>query len=558
MIQVHDRRCSHSVQMAFVFLTLGLLGACAGGGNSDTTSGADLVSAERLKGVTRTLASDEFEGRGPSSKGEEITVAYLAEQFEAAGLEPGNGDSWTQDVPLVSVTVSNSPAVTVQTPSGTREIKWGQDHVAWTKRVVPSVEISGSELVFVGYGVVAPEYGWDDYEGVDVSGKTVIVLVNDPGYATQDESVFNGNAMTYYGRWTYKFEEAARQGAEAAIVVHQTGPAGYPWEVVTSSWTGPQFGLAAADDNMGRAAVEGWMTAEVVSELFASAGQDFAQLAEAAAQPEFSPVELPLSMSISLENDISRSASKNVTGILPGTTRPEEFVIYMAHWDHFGVGPESLEDRIFNGAFDNATGTAGLVEMAHVFAASGPHDRSIMFLAVTAEEQGLLGSAHYAANPLVPTSQTVAAINMDGLLVSGPTRDIVVIGYGNSELDEYLSAVVVEAGRAIVPDPEPEKGFFYRSDHFSFSKVGIPSLYTEGGIDDVEHGSEWGMAQREDYSANRYHKPSDEFDEAWTFGGAVADLRLLVAVGERLVNSDAWPTWTEGNEFKAARDADRR
>ena len=520
--------------------------------------GVEWITAEGVREHTRVLSSDEFEGRGPSSPGEEKTVAYLTEQFQAAGLEPGNGDSWTQDVPLVSITVDGAPTAAVSTPGGDASWTWQEDFVAWTKRVVPSVELDASELVFVGYGIVAPEYGWDDYAGVDVEGKTVLILVNDPGYATQDPEVFNGNAMTYYGRWTYKYEEAARQGARGALVIHETGAAGYPWDVVQSSWTGPQFGLASADDNMGRVELEGWITGEAARGLFASAGQDFEALAEAASGGSVTPLPLGATVSVQFENQVSRSASKNVVGRLAGTTRPEETIVYMAHWDHFGRGPDSMEDPIYNGAFDNATGTAGLLEMAGAFAQADPApERSLLFVAVTAEEQGLLGSAHYAANPIVPTRNTVAAINMDGLLVTGPTHDITVVGYGNSELDDWLAEAAEAVDRVLVPDPEPEKGFFYRSDHFPFSKVGIPSLYTDGGIDDVEHGSEWGLAQREDYTANRYHTPEDEFDEGWSFGGAVEDLHLLYAVGYRLSRSDAWPNWREGNEFRATRDQDR-
>ena len=540
---------------------LRLLGAClllaACGGDAQPGDAAPLISVDRLKEVTRTLASDEFEGRGPSSAGEEKTVAYLSEQFERVGLRPGNDGSWTQDVPLVSITVTNRPGLSMETPQGERGLAWAQDFVGWTKRVVGDVQVDASDVVFVGYGIVAPEYGWDDYADVDVTGKTVLILVNDPGYATQESDLFNGNSMTYYGRWTYKFEEAARQGAAAALIIHETGAAGYPWEVVTGSWTGPQFGLAAPDDNMGRVPVEGWISGDGANALFAAAGADPAEAYLAAARPGFAAMPLPLAASVGLSNEIERSASKNVAGMLPGSTQPDEYVVYMAHWDHFGTSADPMEDPIFNGAFDNATGTAALVEMARLFAETGPHERSLLFLAVTAEEQGLLGSAHYAAEPLVPTRQTVAAINMDGMLVTGATRDIVVVGYGNSELDDYLAEAAAAASRVIVPDKEPEKGYFYRSDHFPFSKVGIPSLYTDGGIDDLEHGADWGMAQREDYIANRYHKPSDEYDESWTFGGAVADLALLYTVGARLANSSEWPNWREGNEFKAARDLDR-
>lgn len=545
-------------RLATVSLVAASLLSCQDGTPSNEVPGMEVITAEGIKGHTRVLSSDDFEGRGPSSPGEEKTVAYLSEQFEAAGLQPGNGGSWTQDVPLVSITVEGAPAAVVRTPLGERTWTWQDDFVAWTKRVVPSVELDATEMVFVGYGIVAPEYGWDDYAGVDVEGKTVLILVNDPGYATQDPDVFNGNAMTYYGRWTYKYEEAARQGAAGALVIHETGAAGYPWDVVQSSWTGPQFGLASADDNMGRVQLEGWITGEAARDLFESAGHDLDTLAESAAGGSVAPLDLGTSLTVRFQNQVTRSASKNVVGRLPGTTRPDETIVYMAHWDHFGRGPDSLEDPIYNGAFDNATGTAGLVEIARAFAQADPApERSLLFIAVTAEEQGLLGSAHYAENPIVPTRNTVAAINMDGLLVTGPTHDITVVGYGNSELDDLLAAAAETADRVLFPDPEPEKGFFYRSDHFPFSKVGIPSLYTDGGIDDVEHGPDWGMAQREDYTANRYHTPEDEFDESWTFGGAVADLRLLYEVGYRLSRSEEWPNWREGNEFKAVRDRDR-
>ena len=550
------RRVPHIASL--VVLTVGI-GSCQDGEEvPQEVPGMDVITAEGLKEHTRVLSSDDFEGRGPSSPGEEKTVAYLSEQFAAAGLQPGNGDSWTQDVPLVSITVEGSPAATVEGAGGQTAWAWQEDYVAWTKRVVPSVDLAASEMVFVGYGIVAPEYGWDDYAGVDVEGKTVLILVNDPGYATQDPDVFNGNAMTYYGRWTYKYEEAARQGAAAALVIHETGAAGYPWDVVQSSWTGPQFGLASPDDNMGRVQLEGWITGDAARGLFDAAGHELSALAESAAEASVTPLSLGAALSVRFQNQVARSASKNVVGRLDGTARPDEAIVYMAHWDHFGRGPDSLEDPIYNGAFDNATGTAGLIEMARAFAQAAPApERSLLFIAVTAEEQGLLGSAHYSENPIVPTRNTVAAINMDGLLVTGPTHDITVVGYGNSELDDLLAAAAETADRVLVPDPEPEKGFFYRSDHFPFSKVGIPSLYTDGGIDDVENGPEWGMAQREDYTANRYHTPQDEFDESWTFGGAVADLRLLYAVGYGLSMSEDWPNWRDGNEFKAARDSDR-
>ncbi|MDH3223061.1 MAG: M28 family metallopeptidase, partial [Gemmatimonadota bacterium] len=346
---------SPSASCAVLFVAAGLTASCQSGEAPEAgeVPGLDLITAEGIREVTRTLSSDEFEGRGPSSPGEERTVAYLTEQFQAAGLQPGNGDSWTQDVPLVSITVEGAPEARITSAGESRSWAWQEDYVAWTKRVVPSVNLTASDLVFVGYGIVAPEYGWDDYAGVDVEGKTVLILVNDPGYATQDADVFNGNAMTYYGRWTYKFEEAARQGAAGALVIHETGPAGYPWEVVASSWTGPQFGLAAADDNMGRVELEGWITQDAARDLFASGGHDLAALSRAASEGSRSPLALGATLTVAFQNQVSRSDSKNVVGLIPGTTRPDETIVYMAHWDHFGRGPDTLEDPIYNGAFDN-------------------------------------------------------------------------------------------------------------------------------------------------------------------------------------------------------------
>ena len=526
--------------------------------SGDADAGVAAMSAERFSAAIQTLSSDEFEGRAPSTPGEELTAAFLVEQFEAAGAQPGNGDSFFQNVPLVALTEQGQPSLRVQTAGGELEYAWTEDFVAWTRRVVESESIEGSEMVFVGYGVVAPEYGWNDYEGVDATGKTVVILVNDPGFATQDEEVFRGNSMTYYGRWTYKFEEAARQGAAGAIVVHEEAAAGYPWEVVTGSWTGPQFGQEAADGNMGRVAVEGWMRQEVAREVFDATGHSFDTLARQAATGGFEAVPLGATASVAVTNDIQRSESKNVLALLPGSERPDEYVIYTAHWDHFGKSADpTMEDPIFNGAFDNATGTAGLIELARAFAALPERPaRSVLFLAVTAEEQGLIGSAYYAANPVQPTASTVATINIDGMNVDGPMNDVTVVGMGASELDDYLADAAALVGRTLRPDPEPEKGYYYRSDHFSFAKVGVPSLYADSGIDHVEHGEAWTLERRADYIANRYHKPTDEFDPSWDLTGALDDLELLFRVGHRLVTSDAWPNWREGNEFRAIRDAD--
>ncbi len=523
---------------------------------------ADVLEQIDEVGLARhieVLASDEFEGRAPASEGERKTIAYLRQEFEALGLEPGAGgqgeEGWIQEVPLVSITADPSMALQVRGPRTSRELEYATDFMAWTKQVIDRVEVDETEVVFAGYGIVAPEYGWDDYAGVDVRGKTVILLVNDPGFATGDPDLFNGRAMTYYGRWTYKYEEAARQGAAGVLIVHETEPAGYPWEVVTGSWSGKQFGLVAEDANLSRAAVEGWLAHAAARRLFADAGLDYDELKTKATAAGFEPVPLDLRVSLEIRNEVERSSSSNLAALLPGSSRPDEYVVYMAHWDHFGRD-ETLEgDQIYNGALDNATGTAALLEIAEAFRGlEEPPARSVLFLAVTAEEQGLLGSAHYAERPLKPLDRTVAALNIDGLDIWGPMRDITVVGWGSSELDDYLAAAVESQGRVVRPDPEPEKGFFYRSDHFNFAKVGVPALYTHSGVDHVEHGEAWGRRMREEYTAERYHKPSDEYHESWDLSGAVDDLRLLFRIGYRLAQEPTWPNWREGNEFRARRE----
>ncbi|MFQ5640284.1 MAG: M28 family metallopeptidase [bacterium] len=519
--------------------------------------GLESINSENLSEDIGILASDEFEGRAPSSRGEEKTINFLRDEFQKLGLQPGNGDSYFQKVPLVAITANSDSKLNVKSNRRTQGFSYAKDYMAWTKRVVGKVSIEQSEMVFVGYGVVAPEYDWNDYQGLNVTGKTVVMLVNDPGFATQDSSFFNGNAMTYYGRWTYKFEEAARQGATGAFVIHETKPAGYPWEVVQNSWSGEQFDLRSPDNNLSRCVIEGWLSIESAQKIFAQAGQDLDELKSAALQRDFKPVELGLTASLSLNNNIEHSESNNVIAVLPGSDRADEYVFYMAHWDHFGLDPNLEGDKIYNGALDNATGTAGLIELAEAFTQlKTAVSRSIVFLAVTAEEQGLIGSKYYAANPLYPVVKTVAAINMDGLNIYGKMKDITIIGYGNSDLDDYVKRAASEQGRTVRPDPETEKGYFYRSDHFSFAKQGIPSLYTDIGIDHVEYGEEWTREQLDKYTAKNYHKPSDEFDPNWDLSGAIDDLKLLFKVGYRLGMAANFPNWKPGTEFRAKRDAD--
>lgn len=557
-----DHNRARVVRFGLPLIALLAAGCGAGEGGAGASSAAEAIDDEGLLAHIRTLASDGFEGRAPATPGEDRTVEYLAEQFRALGLEPGHPDGgWTQEVPLVGITTRSTASVAVG--GRTLPLTFPENYVGVTRRTVPEVAVEGSDVVFVGYGVVAPEYGWDDYKGEDVAGKTIVMLVNDPAVpdpadpSKLDGSIFRGDAMTYYGRWTYKYEIATEKGAAAAIIVHETGPAGYPWEVVTGSWGRENFDIARDDGNMGRVAIEGWITADGARELFAAAGQDFDALEEAARRPDFRPVALDAKASFRATNAIREVRSRNVVAKLEGSDpeRRDEFVVYTAHWDHLGKDDSIEGDGIYNGALDNATGTAGLLEVARAFTRlPEPPARSILFLAVTAEEQGLLGAKYYAQNPLYPLEKTLADINMDGLNQWGRTRDIVVVGYGNSTLDDVLAAEAEAQGRILVPDPEPEKGFFYRSDHFEFAKEGVPALYTDAGTQYVGRPEGYGEAKRAEYTENDYHKPSDEVKPDWDLTGAVDDLRLLFGVGYRIATGDAWPEWKEGTEFKARRE----
>ena len=505
---------------------------------------------------TAILASDEFEGRAPSSRGEALTVAYIASAFAKLGLQPGNGASWFQDVPVSSMTPAPMP-LRVRGTDFDRELAFGGEFTAATQRQVDSVSLRDSPLVFVGYGINAPERGWNDYAGIDVTGKTVLVLVNDPGFATQDPALFNGNTMTYYGRWSYKYEEAARQGAAGVFIVHETAPAAYPWEVVELGFTGPQLGITAEDANVGAVEVEGWLTHEVAAELLAAAGLDYRRLKAAAQRPGFRAVAMA-DLTVSLELALHResSNSRNVVGVLPGSQYPGESIIYSAHWDHFGKSEgENGEILIYNGAVDNASGVAGLLGLARQHAAAGPYQRSLVFLAVTAEESGLLGSGYYAQNPLLPNETAVANLNMDGVYsFDGRTRDIAVVGLGNSELENYLRDQADTQQRVIVPEPNPEKGYYYRSDHFSFAREGVPALYLTTATDSREHGKAWGQQQLDAYVAHDYHKTSDDYSADWDMSGAAEDVMLFFGIAATLANSRAWPNWSEGTEFKAKRD----
>ena len=520
---------------------------------------APQIPLATLKEVTRTLSDDSFEGRAPATPGEEKTVAYLAQAFAKAGLKPGNKGSWYQEVPLVELTTTPSP-IRITGGKTPLELAYKREMMVWTYRVRPQVAVKDSDLVFVGYGINAPEKGWNDYAGVDVKGKTVVILVNDPDWQSREtKGLFDGRAMTYYGRWTYKYEEAARQGAAAALIVHDTEPAAYGFNVVVSSNVGAQLEADSPDDHMDQSAAVGWITNDAARRLFAAAGQDLGALTAAAKVKGFKAVPFAgLKASVTLDNAIRRQTSKNVIGVLPGTTRPDEYVLYSAHWDHLGRCEPVDGDDICNGAVDNASGTAGLVALAEAYRAQGAPQRSVIFLAVTAEEAGTLGSEYYAAHPVFPLSATVGGANMDSLSVDGLARDAILIGGGKSELEDRFRRIAAAAGRKIVPEPTPEKGYYYRSDHFSFAKLGVPMIYFEPGDDLVKGGIAAGRKAKEEREAHQYHAPSDEYDPNWDWSGAVADLKLYYAIGRDLADSDAWPNWYPTAEFRAVRDASRK
>lgn len=516
------------------------------------------ISVETLKSVTQTLASDAFEGRAPATPAETKTVEYLIARMQAAGLKPGNEGSWVQDVPMVELTARDVQPMTITGGKTPLSFAYRTDLVIGTYRVVPSVAVKDSEMVFVGYGIHAPERGWDDYAGVDVKGKTVVILINDPDWQTMTrDGPFDGRAMTYYGRWPYKFEEAARQGAAAAIIIHDTEPAAYGWGVVQSSWTGAQLEQDMPGDHMDQSQAIGWIQQAAARALFATAGKDYTALVEAAKHKGFKAVPLGVKASVAFSNTIRRQASKNVIGILPGTERPDEVVLVSAHWDHLGRCDAVNGDDICNGALDNATGTAGLVALAEAAGKQGPAKRSMVFLAVTGEESGLIGSKFYAESPVYPLAKTVGGVNMDGLNIIGPARDLVVVGAGKSELEDMVKPLAAAQGRTVAPEPAPERGSYYRSDHFSFAKLGVPMFYGKAGEDLVEGGREAGRKATEDYIANRYHKPQDEYNPNWNWTGAVQDLTLYYQLVRQLADSAAWPNWYATAEFRAVRDKSR-
>lgn len=511
------------------------------------------INDSSLTGYLSKIASDDFEGRKPFTNGETKTINYLKSEFEKLGLEPANGGSFFQEVPMVEINSMPENKMVIKGKGSNLTLNYLTDFVAGTRRVQDEVSITNSPLVFAGYGIVAPEYGWNDYEGLDVKGKTVVVMINDPGYA--DSTLFKGKNMTYYGRWTYKFEEASRQGAAGILIIHDTKPAAYPWTVVRSGWSKSKLTLQTENNGMDRTVVEGWITSDVARQLLKMAGRTDALFTDAK-KKGFKGVDLQMTTSLKIRNKTKKSVTYNVLAKIPGGKLKDQSIIYSAHWDHLGIGEVVKGDSIYNGAVDNATGVAALFEIASAFKKlKKSPERTILFISYTAEEQGLLGSEYYAKHPVFPLAKTVANINMDMMGIAGKTKDIVVYGYGQSELEDYAATSAKKQNRVIVPDPVPSSGLYYRSDHFNLAKVGVPSLFTGSGVDNEKNGRAWGLEQVADYTKNRYHSPQDNFDaKTWDLSGIVADVRMLFDMGYRLSNESTFPKWKDGSEFKAIRE----
>ena len=514
----------------------------------------ELSTIENLHILIESLSSDNMQGRNPGTEGGQLAKNYISEQFSLTNLKTFD-NSYFHEVPAVSSTVKDSSFFTISFRDRDRKLNYGSEVVFWSKRNIKNQKIDSSDLVFVGYGIVAPEYNWNDYEGIDVSGKTVVMLINDPGFDTGRLNLFNGRAMTYYGRWTYKFEEAAKQGAAAAIIIHEEEAAAYPWSVVENSWTGPQLDLQRKDLGFSRTILESWISIDVADEIFTFTGFNYDLLKEFALDKTFQAFEMKgLSLTSNINSDISYFSSHNLIGYKEGVSKPDEYLIFMAHWDHLGVNKDLTGDQIFNGAADNAAGVAAVIELARKFD-QVQTERSIIFTALTLEESGLLGSAYLAENPPVDLANVVAGFNFDRILPTGKTKDMAVIGYGASELEDILEAELEKEGRYLNPDPNPEKGYFYRSDHISFAKKGVPVLYADDGFDLEIGGIEKGFNEIYDYTNYRYHGVDDEYDPSWNLEGFEQTINTLFNISFELSNSNDWPNWYEGNEFREIRDA---
>lgn len=523
--------------------------------NNSSKEAAKAITADEIKSHIAVLANDSLTGRKPFTAGETKATNYIASEFKKAGLEPGNNGSYFQDVPMVEIT---------STPSATMEISGGKalltlhastDFVTSTRQELPTVELKKSPLVFAGYGIVAPEYHWNDYAGLDVKGKTVIVLVNDPGFKNGDPTFFKGDTMTYYGRWTYKYEEAARQGAAGIIIVHQTEPASYAWSVVTNSFSGAKLYLQQKDKHLSRCKVEGWITEDAAKNLLAGAGIT-GDIRAIARKKEFKAIPLNMDVSLTLNNKLKYSISHNVIGTIKGSSQPGEYVLYTAHWDHLGVGkPDAKGDSIYNGAVDNASGVAAIISVAKAFQqAKEKPKRSIVFLAVTAEEQGLLGSEYYATHPIYPLNKTVADLNMDALGNYGETKDIAITGKGQNDLEDYVAEIAKQDGLTTVGDRHPGSGSYYRSDHFNFAKLGVPALDINNGSQSKTHEAAYGESKQKEYNEQRYHQPADNYSDDMDATGMAQIADVLYRIGTKLSNETTFPGWKPGSEFKAVRD----
>jgi Zn-dependent M28 family amino/carboxypeptidase len=545
-----DQIRRYLIPAAFVLLV-----ACNQAGSSSSEDGLASFNKDSLTSYIQTLSSDSFEGRRPFTHGEALTVEYLTNTFTRLGLEPGNGNSYVQDVPLVEISPVSVSPVSVQSSKGNFELQTMQDFVLWTKRTDSIVSLDKDDVVFAGFGVVAPEYNWNDYAGINVKGKVVMVMVNDPGFASGDSTMFKGKEMTYYGRWTYKFEEAARQGAKACLIVHNTEAASYPFKVVQSSNGGVKLHLDTREKPQYQLAMQGWVTEDAAKKMLQASGKDSSLFASANIRG-FKPVPLDIRLSGTVRSKAIFNKSHNVIAKITGSKNPNEYVIYTAHWDHFGIGKKDEKgDSIYNGALDNASGTASIIEIARAFKSMKTKpERTVIFLAVTAEEQGLLGSAYYSTHPIYPVDKTVANINIDVINNMGKTKDMTISGAGQSELEDYLAEELKANGRYVAPELHPEAGHYFRSDHFNFAKVGVPSITAGSGIDNIEKGKDWGKKFEEEFTSKLYHQPSDQYDPTrWNLDGGIEDIKLLFLLGKKIAFGNAWPQWKEGSEFKALR-----
>lgn len=523
---------------------------------SDYKNAESTINAEDMTRIVSEFASDEYQGRKPFTIGEEKAVAFLEREYKRIGLKPANNGSYIQEVPMVEVTDIPNERMKIKLRNAIIELKYKDDFVAFSKQLVDEIKIKNSSLIFAGYGIVAPEYNWNDYKGINVKGKTVVVLVNDPGFGTDNKDFFKGNEMTYYGRWTYKFEEAARQGAKGILIIHEAKSAGYAWSVVLNGAIQPKLYLQTEDNNMSMCALEGWLTLNAANELFSLAGYNLSELKEKAKKPGFKAINIRSRLNINIQSSHKLATSKNVIGILPGKDRADEVIIYSAHWDHLGIGPVVNGDSIYNGAVDNGTSISWMLEIAEAFASlKKQQSRTIMFLAPTSEEQGLLGSKYYTEHPLFPLNKTVANINNDLMLPYGANKDVMITGYGQSELEDYVAKFAKKYDRYIMPDPNPQTGMYYRADHFSFARVGVPALFARGNCDSRKHGKEWSLRKEKEWIKNNYHKQTDQYKpETWNFEGIVEDAQLFFRIGYELSKEKTFPKWKPGSEFKEIRE----